>query len=264
MKEGLSSYDWIVVNSSSGKDSLAMLDYVVKLARLENVMDRVVVVHADLGRVEWEGVPDLARTQAEHYGAAFRIVQAREDLLDHIERRGKWPSSFARYCTSDHKSGPVAKLITELAMSKWVKGGPPVRVLNCLGIRAEESPARAKKEPFRKDEKLSSGRRTVDIWYPIFHWKLQDVWDTIHASGAPYHKAYDLGMSRLSCIFCVFAPKSALLLAGHHNRNLLKEYVRAEESMGHTFRQGFTLKSVQDELDAGYVPCAMRDDDWNM
>jgi hypothetical protein len=43
-------YDWLVVNSSAGKDGQAMLDVVCEQARLEGVLDRVVVVHADLGR----------------------------------------------------------------------------------------------------------------------------------------------------------------------------------------------------------------------
>ena len=39
-----------------------------------------------------------------------------------------------------------------------------------------------------------------------FTWKVEDVWARIKASGVEHHKAYDLGMSRLSCCFCVFAP----------------------------------------------------------
>lgn len=30
----------------------------------------------------------------------------------------------------------------------------------------------------------------------------------------------DLGMPRLSCCFCIFSPRSALLLAGKHNPGL--------------------------------------------
>lgn len=45
----LRSYDVLLVNSSGGKDSQAMLDHVVRLAREAGVADRIVVVHCDLG-----------------------------------------------------------------------------------------------------------------------------------------------------------------------------------------------------------------------
>ena len=65
----LSSYDWILVNSSAGKDSQAMLDYMVEQCDAQGVSrDRIVVVHCDLGRVEWAGTAALARRA----GAALR------------------------------------------------------------------------------------------------------------------------------------------------------------------------------------------------
>lgn len=70
----LRDYDWIVVSSSAGKDSQAMLDYVVRLADRAGMKDRVVVVHADLGRVEWEGTGELAAEQAAAYGVRFEVV----------------------------------------------------------------------------------------------------------------------------------------------------------------------------------------------
>lgn len=56
----LHSYDIILVNSSAGKDSQAMLDVIYQLADVEGVQDRITVVHCDLGRVEWKGTRELA------------------------------------------------------------------------------------------------------------------------------------------------------------------------------------------------------------
>src|SRR5262245_47474662 len=110
MLPDLTAYHWIVVNSSAGKDSQAMLDYVVEQGDRAGVpRDRLVVVHADLGRVEWPGTRELAEEQARHYGLAFVTVRRRQgDLLDHIAQRGMFPSPRARFCTSDHKRTPVA------------------------------------------------------------------------------------------------------------------------------------------------------------
>lgn len=264
----LAGYDVILVNSSAGKDSQAMLSHVVGLAREAGVLDRVHVVHADLGRVEWAGTRDLAEEQARFYGLPFHVISRPQgDLLDQIEKRGMWPSSTARYCTSDHKRDQIAKVIVNLAKSLDL-GGRPARILNCLGIRSEESPARAKKTPFQRDARSSNSKRTVDTWFPIFDWTVGQVWDTIKASGVPYHRAYDLGMGRLSCVFCVFAPKAALMIAGQHNQDLLDAYVAVEQKIGHTFRKDLTIESVRQAIRSGVpvVQAAGQDVDecWRM
>lgn len=247
----LDSYDVVLVNSSGGKDSQAMLDFVATHDTLVNPA-KVVVVHCDLGRAEWAGTRELAQRQAEEYGFRFEVVSREQDLLDQVEQRGKWPSSTARYCTSDHKRAQVYKLLTKLTTEvRAANGGRRARILNCLGLRAEESPARSAKPALAFDKMASNGRRDVTTWLPIHDWSEAQVWERIRASGIPHHRAYDLGMKRLSCCFCIFAPKSALLLAGKHNPDLLGQYVAVERKIGHTFRKGFTLLSVQQDLAAG-------------
>jgi 3'-phosphoadenosine 5'-phosphosulfate sulfotransferase (PAPS reductase)/FAD synthetase len=128
----------------------------------------------------------------------------------------------------------------------WDKSGPKVRILNCLGLRAEESPARAKRRPFRYDAVASNlTKRHVDEWLRLHDWTEDQVWASISRSGVPHHPAYDLGMSRLSCVFCIFAPRHALLIAAHHNPGLLTEYVAVEQRIGHTFRIDQTLVEIQ-------------------
>ena len=276
----LNTYDWIVINTSAGKDSQAMTDVVVEMARTQGVpLSKLVMVHCDLGRVEWKGTKELAEQHAKHYGLRFEVVSRENDLLHQIEQRGMFPSSKARYCTSDHKRSQVYKLFTKLVAerndwrkSHWreslcgVEFGPigkrPIHILNCMGIRAQESPARAKRLPFYRDGMASNGKRHVDQWLPIHDWKLPQVWERIKASGVPHHYAYDLGMPRLSCCFCIFAPKPALLLAGKHNPELLAEYVRVENKIGHTLRVDQSLKAIQDELLAGATAGPVND--WKM
>ena len=252
----LRSYDWIVVNTSAGKDSQAMLTELVRRCdELEIPRSRIVAVHADLGRVEWKGTKELARKQADLLGVRFEVEKRPQgDLLYHVEhQRGMWPSSDCRFCTSEHKRGQVLKVLTRLARETRQAEKKVVRILNCLGIRAEESRARAKKTPLKKNSR-ATGKGTikhVDEYYPIFDWTLGQVWDEIRRSGLPHHFAYDLGMTRLSCVFCVFAPKSMLMIAGLRNRELLEEYVAVEARIDHTFRDGFKIAEVRDALDRG-------------
>lgn len=60
----LDSYDIIEMSSSGGKDSQAMVFHVADLLRERGILDRGVVVHADLGRMEWPRTKEIAAEQA--------------------------------------------------------------------------------------------------------------------------------------------------------------------------------------------------------
>lgn len=249
----LREFDLVVLNTSAGKDSQVTIDVVVEAARAQGLEDRLVAVHADLGRVEWAGTRELAQEQAEAYGVRFEIAPTRPqgDLLDQIEARGMFPDSARRYCTSDHKRDQIAKVIRRLVEAWREETGEerPCRVLNAMGIRAEESPARAKKAPYQADRRLSTKAREVWTWFPIFDWTEDQVWERIRRSGVPHHEAYDLGMSRLSCVFCVFASKADLEIAARHNRELLADYARVERAIGHDFRKGAPISDLEAALE---------------
>jgi 3'-phosphoadenosine 5'-phosphosulfate sulfotransferase (PAPS reductase)/FAD synthetase len=181
------------------------------------------------------------------------------DLLDQVIERNEsnlakgreiapWPSSTTRWCTSDQKTSQVGKLITSLAAEFAHADGTPVRILNCLGIRAQESSARAKKVEFGVES--SNGKRHVDRWLPIFHWTTTDVWATVKASGLPYHTAYDQGMERLSCCFCVLATKGDLIIAAKHNPALAEEYAAVERKVGWRFTDKLSMADIIEAAEA--------------
>lgn len=311
----LADYDWIVLSSSAGKDSQCMIDVVCEQAEREGCLSRVVVVHADLGRVEWQGTRELAERQAAAYGLRFVAVWRRQgDLLKEVEGRGKWPGPATRFCTAHHKTNQVSRVLTQLTQEttnetqtgagphvearegdllahveargmwpdparRWCtsdhnrahvhrlytamtttssRPAPksligPVRILSCMGMRADESPARAKRQPLVRNAAASNGKRHVDDWLPLHHWTEAEVWERIRScrQADMVHPAYALGMPRLSCCFCIFAPKSALMLAGRHNPALLDEYVAVEARIGHRFRQELSMADVKAAIVAG-------------
>jgi 3'-phosphoadenosine 5'-phosphosulfate sulfotransferase (PAPS reductase)/FAD synthetase len=318
----LASYDFVVVSTSGGKDSLAQQQYVHWLMCQHGIEDRLIAVHADLGDVEWRGTRELAAKQAAHFGHRFEVVsriggtskgakrgikalyEAGEqygDLLEQVRRRWRqlqakatyiqampealsdqdivdrakgegiklgakyvhsvretghpgvpWPDSVNRWCTADFKRGPIEGFFTKLA-EEWRKltgETRPCRILDCWGLRAQESPAKRGRRP-RFENRKSNIRQHVDTWLPIKWWDEEQVWHTIRAAGLPYHEAYDLGMPRLSCCFCVLSNRDALMIAGEHNPELLAAYVQLELETGTTFAMDVSLTEIQAAILAG-------------
>jgi 3'-phosphoadenosine 5'-phosphosulfate sulfotransferase (PAPS reductase)/FAD synthetase len=224
------------------------------------MVDELVVVHADLGRMEWPGTPELAEEHARHYGLRFEVVRNEgwDDLLARVRGRRRWPGPTTRYCTSEFKTGQVRRVMTrlvdELALDR------PARILNVLGLRAEESPARARKLAFDPEPAASTKTtRHVDRWLPVHEFTVSQVWSRVAAAGTKVHPAYALGMPRLSCRFCVLASRSALVLSAQLNPDLADEYVEVEAEIGHRFRPDLTMADVVAEARLSPAPPVVED-----
>lgn len=230
-----------VWNHSGGKDSQAGL---IKL--LEQVpASQIIVIHASLGDVEWPGALELAKKQAEDAGLPFIVAKAGKTFFDMVERRystrpevPSFPSASHRQCTSDLKRAPI-----EREIRAYVKKTGQKLIVNCMGIRAEESTSRSKLNPFKLNERNSvAGREWYDL-LPIHDMKLVGeggVWDTIAKAGQKPHWAYAAGNERLSCMFCIMGSKRDLANAADHNPALYAKYVEAEKRTGYTMHQSRT------------------------
>lgn len=257
----LNDYDLIIINSSGGKDSICAIYKMCKMADGQGFpKENIVISHQDLGRMEWNGTKELVERQAEFFGLKAYYAKRRdkngneETLLEYVERRGKWPSNKQRFCTSDFKRGPGGRVVTTLTRDKG-----RIKVLYVFGFRRDESPARAKKLVLKRNKILTTQKRIVDEYLPIHHWDTSLVWKVIKDNNIPYHPAYDLGMPRLSCIFCIFSPFDALVRAGRANPDLLDEYVAVEKKINHSFRKDCSLASVKSAIENGYEPKSVTD-----
>lgn len=318
---GLKWFDLIVLNSSGGKDSMAMLIVLKALARLEGIEDRLQVVHADLGEAEHPEVRELAEEQARLLGLPFsalsrnvygvdktlleRFIEnvqdkflvaprsavdqaalkklgfaARADTDEdkvwvlyapaagraELQRRllqlglaqkdnakgnpglgqfqlrvaGGFPGFGTRYCTSEFKTGEVSKWVSGQVAS--LKLGRPARVLNVLGLRAEESEKRA--GPGFEAKGPDTRSKITREWLPIQLLKESDVWDLIAASGLPYHAAYDVGFHRLSCRLCPLAGDEDVALAALTYPKLTKRILDIEDTYGFKFKEKRGLREI--------------------
>lgn len=220
-----------VANHSGGKDSQVQL-----IRLLERVPpSQLLVVHASLGAMEWPGAMELARDQAGEAGLPFIVAKAAKTLLEMVERRFQsrpdvpsWPSASTRQCTSDLKRGPIQREVRRYAKARGFK-----TIVNCLGLRRQESPGRAKRAVFSRMA-ISNSVHTWFEWLPVHDMSADQVFSAIAAAGQKPHYAYALGNDRLSCVFCIMASKADLRNGRAARPELFKQYVEMEQRTGYT------------------------------
>lgn len=284
----------VAVSISGGKDSQGIIKAIAG-HRGEHgtpaVAGPVFAIHAHLGRAEWrESLPMCERLAAD-YGMELVVARRKHgDLFEQIVARAEklrgtgkpfWPSSAARYCTSDNKRGPINSRLIDYPL-----------VISVEGIRAEESPARRKKPVVevratittKKLKNVSpadavrlwepgAGRLALD-WYPIHHWTEREVYEYAGHSldernhrrglyqagnveealdGWGMHPAYVYGNDRVSCNACVLASGNDLSCGARHNPAAFQFLRGLETQTGFTFKNGWSLE-VLDSV-TGKFPC---------
>ena len=220
-----------VVNHSGGKDSQAMM---IKIREMVPA-DQIFVIHADLPGADWPGTWDHVVETTQGYRVEKVVAQDKtgkiKTFFDMVDSRQMWPSPQYRQCTSDLKRGPIEKAIRRFIKEKNLSG----LIVNCMGLRAEESCMRAKAVEFKHNARNSKAGREWYDWLPIHDWSVEKVFETIAAAGEEVHWAYKKGMERLSCVFCIMASKKDLITAATLQPELYQKYVAKEYEIGHTF-----------------------------
>ena len=226
---------------SGGKDSQEMYNNLV--FDLQIPEEQIVVVHAHLGEIEWDGIVDHIEGNITH---PLNIVQAvtrggeKNDFLKMVTKRGMWPAPKYRQCTSDLKRGPIYKFIRKVMKERNVK-----LAVNCTGMRAQESTARAKKQPWSLNKELSRAGRTVYEFMPIHAWSTEEVFNGIYDRGqkpfAAYGERGELN-ERLSCVFCIMGSVNDHRHGAKQRPELFAKLVQMEKEMDHTMFPGETLE----------------------
>ena len=247
IKERLEAGAHLVVSVSGGKDSDTMGLVLHKLHQEREWTGDFRLVHADLGRMEWKESRGQCEALAARLNVRLDIVEhAKYDLLEGIRQRmmkrpdsPPFPSAAARYCTSDWKRGPV---------DKWIRNQYPVDadVIVAIGLRRDESAARAKKPECAPRPKASAPTkgRGVWTWHPILHYTLADIKAVVRDFEWKLHRAYELGNERVSCALCILANTNDLRNGARHNPELLQALIQIEDDSGFTFQSGRSLRDV--------------------
>ena len=215
----LSAHAPVAVGVSGGKDSHAVAWALAE--QLGDYQGPKVLIHSDLGEVEWVDSFPACQRIADRIGwelitcsrKAGGMMSRWESRWKSSERRYcnmetvavvlPWSTPAMRFCTSELKVDPITS-----ALKKRFGKTP---MINVTGVRGEESARRAKQavcSVVGVKGKLPPG--SVE-WRPIHGWLLPDVWDAIAESGVEPHEAYNrFGSSRVSCRFCILANEADL------------------------------------------------------
>lgn len=228
------SADVIFASHSGGKDSQAML---ASLKRL-GLLHKVVIVHADLGGMEWE--PMHHWIEQNSFGLPVHVVKQDYDFFQMVESWGYFPRSDAQFCTKELKTLPITKFIHDYLYKYNLK-----TAINVTGMRGEESPRRARKPAFGLSKGEDSSQmhqprnhktHTIFDWLPLKDYLIDDVMKEIENAGQNIHKVYGLGFSRLSCVFCINGQLNEHKLASMLRPELAQKMIELEIKVGKTVR----------------------------
>jgi 3'-phosphoadenosine 5'-phosphosulfate sulfotransferase (PAPS reductase)/FAD synthetase len=202
-----------VLSLSGGKDSTA-----AGLFLLEQGIDHVRVFN-DTGW-EHQSLYDHLDYLEEQLGPIIRVksdivipegweeeVTAIEAKLGRPSAMVRWtvkkamfPSRMRRYCTQELKVKPFLK---------WARAQDD-DILHVVGIRAEESAARAE----LPERETMPGAEDIEVWRPLIRWTLADVVDIHARHNVLPCKLYLEGATRVGCWPCIMANKAELAMLG--------------------------------------------------
>lgn len=177
-----------VISHSGGKDSQAM--YAMLRNRIPAT--QMLVIHAHLPGACWPGTAEHAQRYLRH---RYIEVTANKTFAQMVLARRHFPSPQYRQCTSDLKRVPIEKAIRHYLHEHPEHQG---QIVNCMGLRGEESRQRRNLFPFKANARNSrAGRRWYD-WLPIHDLSEGQVFAVIEAAGEQPHWVYRAGMKRCS------------------------------------------------------------------
>ena len=254
----------VAFSVSGGKDSAAAtLATNLYLDAIGHDRARRIIIHADLGRIEWETTPRHVEAIATRAGlelvvvrrkagdliarwqARFASGKARYEALNTYGLVGPWSSSALRFCTSELK--------THVITAELRRRFPGQTVLSVVGLRRDESPSRAMtpiSRPLDTAARSRSAPRLIN-WHPIAAWSEAQVYAWHAEQRVPLHEAYTKwNASRMGCSFCVLASLHNLetSTAVPGNRAALDLLVELEIASHFSFQPTRWLADVAPEL----------------
>jgi len=240
----------LVINLSGGKDSQYMLEVLCDL--YPDVEKHVVYADTGFEHVNPVSAEEWARQHAAKHGLVLHAVRnPNKTYLEMVETRGMFPGAGTRQCTSDLKRGPIQTWTRQAVRSGLIT---KKIIVNCIGIRAAESPQRAKQKPLKRDRVMSKNGRIVWNWMPIFKATLTDVLHGLWRRGVALHPVYIPAyhmdgtkggyLRRLACRVCIFSTDADIRAIYEHDRAAFDAVSELEQRIDFTMKNGKSLVQI--------------------
>lgn len=218
------------IGISGGKDSTALLLWAVHESGYDPTTLRV--TFCDTGN-EHELTYAYIRLLSERVYPIEWIIPPL-DFYALAKMKGRFPSAKVRFCTQELKMLPTQAYVLDLLRQGY-------QVLMHSGVRAAESAARA--ELLERDW---DSYFACNIYRPLLHWDIEQVWAMHRRYGIPRNPLYDLGMSRVGCAPCIMSRKSEILRLSQIAPERIGFIRKMETSMGN--RCGYSSFFARDKV----------------
>ena len=149
---------------------------------------------AEVVKTKWVDEGSVTESQAQEIAELLKPTGI--PFLDLCLWKGRFPSTRARFCSSELKHAPIDSWMLNIA-----KQG---RVISWQGVRADESPSRAKLQ------KIEWGEYGSIIYRPILNWTAAQVFKKHFDCGVEPNPLYKDGMGRVGCMPCIHGNKKEL------------------------------------------------------
>lgn len=254
----------VAIGVSGGKDSAGVAFGVDEYLDFIGHTGPRILIHSDLGRVEWKDSGPTCARLADALGMELVTVRrSAGDMMDrwlmrwhnNVERYINlqcvklilpWSTPAMRFCTSELKTAVICRDL--------VQRFPGQTILSASGIRREESPRRAKAPIAKQQLKLTSKSKgtTGYDWHPIIEWHCErDLLPYLALKNFTLHDAYRVWKSsRVSCAFCMMAKLADLQAAAAcpDNAAIYREMVDLEIDSSFAFQDQQYLGDVAPQL----------------
>ena len=191
-----------IVSMSGGKDSTAL----ALAMREAEIPCRY--VFADTGWEAPETYEYLATLERILGITIDRVRSEKGGMVETARHRAGFPHRTGRWCTTELKVWPLRAYHDAIDAD----------TVSVVGIRAEESAARAAMSDFEYDDRWRGY-----VWRPIMGWSVADVLAIHHRHGVPVNPLYKRGHGRVGCYPCINENKSGVALIAKHSPERIDE-----------------------------------------
>jgi 3'-phosphoadenosine 5'-phosphosulfate sulfotransferase (PAPS reductase)/FAD synthetase len=202
----------VLISYSGGKDSQACLIYAVK----EYGVEKCEAVFCDTG---WENPQtyDHIQQTCKDLGVPLVVLKSKkyDGFIDLARKKKRFPSTKARFCTSELKVIPsidyvlshTENIIVVEGIRKAESFSRSLMQPACTYFKSYFEPnAKGKTQNYRKKDVLAwCEKYNADRIRPIFDWEAQQVIDYIRDNGQQPNPLYYQGFTRVGCFPCIMS-----------------------------------------------------------